>query len=105
MESVSYTPDSLPLDDDDYIVIAPFWADVDIRIGGEIYYRESTDPQLLQRATKDVRSVYFDMRAKGFQAKWVLVATWYEVPNKLKGDKKMNLLRLMRCFFCFSAIQ
>lgn len=80
MESVSYTPDPLPLDDDDYIVIAPFWADVDIRIGGEIYYRESTDPQLLQRATKDVRSVYFDMRAKGFQAKWVLVATWYEVP-------------------------
>ena len=44
MESVSYTPDPLPLDDDDYIVIAPFWADVDIRIGGEIYYRESTDP-------------------------------------------------------------
>lgn len=43
MESVSYTPDRLPLDDDDYIVIAPFWADVDIEIGGEIYYRESTD--------------------------------------------------------------
>ena len=25
--------------------------------------------------------------------------------NKLKGDKKMNLLRLMRYLLCFSAIQ
>lgn len=57
--------------------MAPFWADVDTNNGGEVFYRETTDPNLLQQATDDVRSVYVGQRK--FRATWLLVATWYKV--------------------------
>ena len=57
--------------------MAPFWADVDTNNGGEVFYRETTDPNLLQQATDDVRSVYVGQRK--FRATWLLVVTWYKV--------------------------
>lgn len=35
-------------------LVAPFWANVDTRNGGEVFYRETTDPNQLQQATDDV---------------------------------------------------
>ncbi|PIO32807.1 hypothetical protein AB205_0165870 [Aquarana catesbeiana] len=67
--------------------LAIFWADVDNRLAGDIYYRQSTDPSLLSRATSDIRT-YF--HAVNFTAQWVFVATWHQVayygegiPNKV----------------------
>uniref|UniRef100_A0A8C5Q3F1 NIDO domain-containing protein n=1 Tax=Leptobrachium leishanense TaxID=445787 RepID=A0A8C5Q3F1_9ANUR len=56
--------------------LAPFWGDVDNRIAGAIYYRQSTDSELLARATADVRS-YFN--SPEFSSQWVFVATWDRV--------------------------
>lgn len=71
-----YTPDTFPLDGNRRLV-APFWADVNTNNGGEVFYRETTDPNLLQQATDDVKSVYVGQRK--FRATWLLVATWYKV--------------------------
>ncbi|PIO32804.1 hypothetical protein AB205_0165870 [Aquarana catesbeiana] len=67
--------------------LAIFWADVDNRLAGDIYYRESTDPSLLSRATTDIRTYFY---AVNFTAQWVFVATWHRVayygegtPNKV----------------------
>lgn len=70
-----YTPDPFPLVDGRAFV-APFWADIDNRITGEVYYRESQDKQLLQRATTDINT-YFPNEE--FNATWVFVATWDRV--------------------------
>ncbi|RMX59983.1 hypothetical protein pdam_00001131 [Pocillopora damicornis] len=71
-----YTPDPFPLGDSRRLV-APFWADVDTRNGGQVFYRETTDSQLLKRATNDVTATFVNHRR--FKATWLFVATWYEV--------------------------
>lgn len=70
-----YTPDRFPLRR--RRLVAPFWADVDTTVGGQVFYRESTDQSLLKQATADVTKVY--VNCKTFRAAWLLVATWFEV--------------------------
>ena len=48
---------SLPLSGTDQI-IAPYWADVDTRGTGQIFYRQSTDPSLLARAEYEIQAAY-----------------------------------------------
>ena len=50
-----YTPSSLPLDVINFI--APYWCDVDTSVTGQVYYRQTNDPILLDRATNDIQSV------------------------------------------------
>ena len=76
MEVSQYTPDAFPLEDNSGLV-APFWADVDTRKGGDVSYRETTDPNILQQATNDVTTTFVDQGK--FKATWLLIATWYEV--------------------------
>lgn len=71
-----FTPESFPLTDG-RAFIAPFWADVHNGIRGEIYYRETMDPVILKRATKDIRKYFKDMAT--FSATWVFIVTWEEV--------------------------
>ena len=71
-----YTPDRFPLGDRRRLV-APFWADVDTTVAGEVFYRQTSDQGLLQQATIDVTAIY--VKCKVFRAAWLLIATWYEV--------------------------
>ncbi|XP_078360280.1 dendrite extension defective protein 1-like [Oculina patagonica] len=71
-----YTPDAFPLDDNRRLV-APFWADVDTNYGGDVYYRETTDTNLLQKATDDITANFFEHHT--FKATWLYITTWYEV--------------------------
>ena len=48
---------SFPLSESDQI-IAPYWADVDTRGTGQIFYRQSTDPNLLARASSEIQAAY-----------------------------------------------
>ena len=70
-----YTPDAFPTNVTDEI-IAPFWADVDIRGTGNIGYRETKDPELLQRANNDIRRVFSTIR---FSSEYLFIATWDHV--------------------------
>ncbi len=64
-------------------MIAPFWADVDLRTnGGRIYYREAiadteADEDCQRRATIDVKDAFPTLT--DYAAKWCFVVTWYRV--------------------------
>ncbi|XP_033733052.1 sushi domain-containing protein 2-like [Pecten maximus] len=93
-EKTTYKPKKFPLSDNTS-VIAVFWADIDIqREGGNVTYRQTTDPSLLTRATEDVRK-YFFLR-KEFT--WMLIATWYEVGfygASNSGELRKNTFQLV----------
>ena len=70
------TPLSLPLSGTQQI-IAPYWADVDTRRVGQIYYRQSTNPSLLARASKDIQR---DLSlTHNIEIQHLLIATWNAV--------------------------
>ncbi|XP_019725167.1 alpha-tectorin isoform X1 [Hippocampus comes] len=71
-----FTPEAFPLSDSRSF-IAPLWADVHNGIRGDIYYRETTLPQILERATHDVRRHFKNI--PNFTATWAFVATWHQV--------------------------
>ena len=70
------TPLSLPLSGTQQI-IAPYWADVDTRGTGQILYRQSTDPSLLARATKEIREAF--PSSEILMITNLLIATWVDV--------------------------
>ena len=81
--------------------MAPFWADVDTRVAGEVFYRETSDPSLLKRATSDVTTIY--VRCKSFRAAWLLIATWYEVAfYGARGNYSSKVLLLINQLINYS---
>ncbi|KAA0713117.1 Sushi, nidogen and EGF-like domain-containing protein 1 [Triplophysa tibetana] len=75
-EVSQFTPVAFPIAGDRRVV-APFWADVDNRHTGNVFYRESKNPVILLKATADI-SCYFPEVSR-FVSTWVLIATWYQV--------------------------
>ncbi|XP_030647438.1 LOW QUALITY PROTEIN: sushi, nidogen and EGF-like domain-containing protein 1 [Chanos chanos] len=75
-EVSQFTPVAFPIAGDRRVV-APFWADVDNRRAGKVFYRESKDPAILKRAAADIRRYFPEFPT--FTASWVLIATWYQV--------------------------
>jgi len=70
------TPLSFPLSGNSKI-IAPYWADVDISGTGNIYYRQTTDPSLLARATIEIRAAF--PMSHNITITNLLIATWDKV--------------------------
>lgn len=75
-EVSQFTPVAFPIAGDRRVV-APFWADVDNRRAGKVFYRESQEASILKRASDDVRTYFSEL--PNFNATWVLVATWLQV--------------------------
>uniref|UniRef100_A0A8C5PVW9 Sushi, nidogen and EGF like domains 1 n=1 Tax=Leptobrachium leishanense TaxID=445787 RepID=A0A8C5PVW9_9ANUR len=75
-EVSQFTPVAFPISGDRRVVAA-FWADVDNRRGGEVFYRETEDSKILQRATRDVHAYFPEL--SDFNATWVFIATWHRV--------------------------
>lgn len=71
-----FTPEAFPLSDSRSF-IAPLWADVHNGIRGDVYYRETMEPDILERASLDVRKFFKNMGS--FTATWVFIATWHQV--------------------------
>ena len=71
-----YRPEDFPLKDETPI-IAPYWADVDVSVGGTVWYRQTVDPEILSRATQDVHT--YSSAYKRFRASWAFIATWDQV--------------------------
>jgi len=83
------TPLPLPLDGDNRI-IAPYWADVDIRGTGNICYRQTTDPSLLIRASSEI--------SKNFPS---VVVTWDSVGYYLRNIDKVCKCACIVCTFSY----
>ena len=93
-----YTPAPFSLRDNRRL-ISPFWGDMDTRNGGTVLYRESIDPVLLDRATKDVRRAFLNHQR--FSASWIFIVTRDRVAfygaegnfkNKVTGKDKVSAL-------------
>lgn len=63
----TYTPNPFPIANDARM-IAPFWADIDTTRGGTVWYRETTNDTMLDRATDEVRAYFPDFFR--FRASW-----------------------------------
>ncbi|KAM4772091.1 sushi, nidogen and EGF-like domain-containing protein 1 [Rhinophrynus dorsalis] len=75
-EVSQFTPVAFPISGDRRVVAA-FWADVDNRRGGDVFYRETEDPRVLRLASLDVRTYFPELPV--FSATWVFIATWQRV--------------------------
>ena len=82
------TPLSLPLSGSDQI-IAPYWADVDTRGTGQIFYRQSTDPSLLARASREIQSAF--PSSQNVAITNLLIATWDKVGYYYKHYEKVRM--------------
>lgn len=69
-------------------VIAPYWSSVDLRRGGEVYYRTTSNEQLLDRAQEDILTQFPDLEGL-FEPTLLLVATWFEV-QELNGGNEVS---------------
>lgn len=67
-------------------IIAPYWDNVDTRGTGQIFYRETTDPSLLARATSEIQVVSENITITN-----LFIATWDAVGYYYRGTDKVNL--------------
>ncbi|XP_054660981.1 sushi, nidogen and EGF-like domain-containing protein 1 isoform X4 [Grus americana] len=83
-----FTPEPFPLPGHRPFV-APYWADVDTRLGGNVFYRQSRKPELLARLARDLAAAvtYPDPTP---QPTWAFVATWDRVSFFGAASNKVN---------------
>ena len=72
-------------------MITPYWADVDTKpeIGGNIFYRQTTDPEMLKKADLELKNIL----PKTFTSEWLFIATWFNVSyfgSDSCGDRPLN---------------
>lgn len=77
----------------DYPVIAPLYTNVDTRASGAVYYRETQDVSLLQRATESVREAF--SYGTDFEATSLFIATWKDVGYHNQGADKVNTFQVV----------
>ncbi|NWR80797.1 SNED1 protein, partial [Centropus unirufus] len=65
-EVSQFTPVAFPISKDRRVVAA-FWADVDNRRAGDVYYRESTEQPILERASRDIVQYFPEFPESGAQ--------------------------------------
>ena len=69
--------------------VAPFWADVDTRASGNVWYRVSTSQSLLDRASMQIRAA-FPLEPQ-FTPTELVVVTWEDVGYfDSKSDKVLS---------------
>ena len=66
----------------------PYWADVDTRGVGDVYYRQTTDPNLLARATSEIRAAFPSSR--NVTIRRLLIATWDNVGYYFQSTDKVH---------------
>ena len=83
----AFIPRALPVNGARFI--APYWADTDLRGTGQVYYRQTTDPVLLARATNEIQRA-FPLSRNVFVINLVIV-TWDAVGYFSLGTDKVRL--------------
>jgi len=68
----------IPAEND--VIIAPYWTDLDITDGGNVFFKETTQPELLDYISTEVKSVAPSFTH--FEAHWALIVTWVNVKSK-----------------------
>lgn len=96
-------------------ILAPFWADADLRLDGEIYYELHTsgDNSISDQLLNQVNG--FISRELGvlFEGNWMMVATWDEVhpwphgsdPVEATEDPYLQEVSVVQCAVCPTVFQ
>ena len=88
------TPSSLPISGRQFI--APYWADFDLRATrnmfnrqtGNVFYRQTRDPDLLARATNEIRAAF--PMSQNVIVYNLLIVTWNDVGYYSYGSDKVS---------------
>ena len=90
----AFTPEPFPITGS--ALLSPYWGDVDTRGTGRVFYRGSTDPTLLNRASENIRSVFPEFNAPPsatpFTATYLFIATWDHVGYFAIHADKVSLM-------------
>ena len=73
-----YKPQRFPLNNL-IPLIAPFWDDVDVGRGGNIFFKETSNANLLQRARDQLQELF--PSSGNFTPTTLFIATWDRVPT------------------------
>ena len=73
-----YTPDCSPLPAH-LRMIAAFWADIDTRSYGDIFYRQTTDAIYTRKISMEIQSAL--PQTGGINIKWLFIVTWVNVTH------------------------
>ncbi|XP_052077977.1 uncharacterized protein LOC127715900 [Mytilus californianus] len=72
----TFTPSPFPLASKRRL-IAPYWADIDTRNGGIVWYRETTNLTMLKKASDEIQTNFAEHY--NFHAAWMFISTWDNV--------------------------
>jgi len=84
-----FTPEAFPLSGN-LRVIAPFWADVDTRGTGTVWFRSTNDSGLLARTRDEVAAF---LNQEGFIPSYLFIATWDRVGYFSQNTDRVGCLR------------
>ena len=83
-------PRRFPLNNFQYIpVIAPFWQFVDFRRSGNIFFRQTSNATLLQRARDQLQELF--PSSGNFTPTMLFIATWDRVPPYSGGSEELQV--------------
>jgi hypothetical protein len=74
-----------------FTAIAPFWSDIDTRVCGDIYYRETTNLNTLSLISADIQKA-FDLN---FRATWAFIVTYDRVCRWASNDNLTNSFQIV----------
>ena len=97
------TPRSFPLIGSP-LIIAPYWADVDNRGTGQVFYRQTTDPSLLARATSEISTAFSIL--PGITMQNLLIVTWSGVGYYNQNTEKVMIILIswLLLYYCYMTI-
>ena len=74
-------------------VIAPYWNDIDITYTGNVFFKESTENEILDEITNEIRNV--NSRLADFKALWAFIVTWDHVVQNSNFNNNQKVAMLM----------
>jgi len=83
-------------------IIAPYWADIDTSGIGIVYYRQTTDPSLLARATSEIRAAF--PWSPNVTIRNLLIATWEDVGYFSQGIDKVHCIVVQMDYCMYGSI-
>ena len=95
----TFTPEAFPLEGS-LQLIAPYWADVDTQSSGSgnVWYRETSDPELIARARSDIMRdplLFPQVDFSTFLPTSIFIATWDHVGYYNQRSDKVSIVKIL----------
>ena len=84
-----YSPEEFPVN---YPAIAPFWADVDTTAAGAVWFRVTTDPEVVLRISNSVKQHF---NVEEYFAYEVVVITWDRVGHYYQSTDPVSSVSIL----------